>query len=151
MGLRFRRSVKIAPGVRLNMSKSGPSLSVGGRGATVNFSKRGTRTIVGIPGTGLSFTNTSRSATRTNQRRLEREERKRQRAEALANVKVRIDDDGVLTCLDGDGLPLKGRELSMMWDQQWSAIRMLLHDAADQINGDVDLLSNIHLDAPPTY
>ena len=148
MVLRFRRSVKIAPGVRLNMSKSGPSLSVGGRGATANFSKRGTRTTVGIPGTGLSYTSSSHSANRTSQRRLEREERQRQRAEALARVRVNIDDSGVLTCLDGGGLPLKGRELSMMWEQQGAAISTLLKDAADQINGDVDLLSNIHLDAP---
>jgi len=140
--------VKIAPGVRLNMSKSGPSLSVGDRGATANFSKRGTRTTVGIPGTGLSYPSSSYSASRTGQRRLEREERQRQRAEALARVKVSIDDNGVLTCLDGDGLPLKGRELSMMWEQQDAAIRTLLINAADQINGDVDLLGNIHLDAP---
>ncbi len=148
MVLRFRRSVKIAPGVRLNMSKSGPSLSVGGRGATANFSKRGTRTTVGIPGTGLSYTSSSRSSNRTSQRQLEREEKQRRRIDAMARVKVSIDDSGVLTCLDGDGLPLKGRELSMMWEQQGEAIRTLLINAADQINGDVDLLGNIHLDAP---
>ncbi len=148
MVLRFRRSVKIAPGIRLNMSKSGPSLSVGGRGATANFSKRGTRTTVGIPGTGLSYTSSSRSSTSTSRRRLEREEKQRQRADALARVKVSIDDNGVLTCLDGDGRPLKGRELSMMWEQQGAAIRTLLISAVDQINGDIDLLGNIHLDAP---
>jgi hypothetical protein len=148
MVLRFRRSVKIAPGVRLNMSKSGPSLSVGGRGVTANFSKRGTRTTLGIPGTGLSYSSNSLSANRTSQRSLDRDERQRQRAEALACVKVSIDDNGVLTCLDGGGLPLKGRELSMMWEQQGVAISTLLKDAADQINGDVDLLGNIHLDAP---
>lgn len=58
MGFRFRRSVKILPGVRLNFSKSGVSPSIGGRGATVNLSRRGTRTTVGIPGTGLSYTET---------------------------------------------------------------------------------------------
>lgn len=55
MGFRFRKSVKVLPGVKLNISKSGISTSVGGRGATVNFSKRGTRTTVGIPGTGISY------------------------------------------------------------------------------------------------
>ncbi|TPG14720.1 DUF4236 domain-containing protein [Sphingomonas koreensis] len=56
MGFRFRRSIKIAPGVRLNLSKGGVSTSVGRRGATVNLSKRGTKTTVGLPGTGLSYT-----------------------------------------------------------------------------------------------
>jgi len=52
MGFRFQRRIKIAPGVRLNLSKSGISTSVGGRGLTLN--SRGTAT-VGIPGTGLSY------------------------------------------------------------------------------------------------
>ena len=55
MGVRFRKSIKVLPGVRLNISKSGISTSVGKRGATVNFSKRGTRATVGIPGTGISY------------------------------------------------------------------------------------------------
>jgi uncharacterized protein DUF4236 len=54
MGFRFRKSFKIAPGVRINLSKSGVSTSVGRRGATLNFSSKGTRATVGIPGSGLS-------------------------------------------------------------------------------------------------
>mgnify|MGYP002623589831 CR=1 FL=1 len=54
MGFRFRKSIKIIPGVRLNLSKSGSSVSVGGKGLTYNVSKKGTRTTVGIPGSGLS-------------------------------------------------------------------------------------------------
>jgi hypothetical protein len=55
MGFRFRRSIRIIPGIRLNFSKGGVSTSVGGRGATINFGKRGTKTTVGLPGTGLSY------------------------------------------------------------------------------------------------
>ena len=55
MGFRFRKSVKVLPGVKLNISKSGISTSVGRRGASVNFSKQGTRTTIGIPGTGISY------------------------------------------------------------------------------------------------
>src|SRR5690606_17950182 len=54
MGIRFPKSIKIAPGVRVNLSKSGVSTSVGGKGLTANFSKRGTRVTAGIPGSGLS-------------------------------------------------------------------------------------------------
>ncbi len=56
MGFNFRRSIKIAPGVKVNVGKKGASVSVGKRGATVNISKRGVRSTVGIPGTGLSYT-----------------------------------------------------------------------------------------------
>lgn len=58
MGFRFRRSVRLVPGVRLNFSKSGISTSLGGRGATLNIGRRGTRATIGIPGTGLSYTTT---------------------------------------------------------------------------------------------
>lgn len=54
MALRFRKSIKIAPGVRINLSKSGVSTSLGVKGATVNLSKRGTRVTTGIPETGIS-------------------------------------------------------------------------------------------------
>src|SRR6476659_3454043 len=54
MGFRFRKSVGFGVG-RLNLSKSGASLSVGGRGNVVTLGRRGVRHTVGIPGTGLSY------------------------------------------------------------------------------------------------
>ena len=56
MGLRFRRSIRLFPGVRLNLSRSGISTSAGVRGAHVTIGKAGTRVSSGIPGTGLSYT-----------------------------------------------------------------------------------------------
>lgn len=55
MGFRFRKSVRLFPGVRLNLGKSGMSVSVGGPGAIVNFGPRHTALTLGIPGTGLSY------------------------------------------------------------------------------------------------
>lgn len=55
MGFRFRKSVKLMPGVRLNIGRSGISASIGGKGASVNVGKRGVRGTVGIPGTGISY------------------------------------------------------------------------------------------------
>ena len=56
MGFRFRRSVKILPGVRLNFGTRGISTSIGVRGAHVTFGRTGTRTTVGLPGSGISYT-----------------------------------------------------------------------------------------------
>src|SRR5438552_10219324 len=53
---RFRRSIKILPGVRWNIGKKSTSVSVGGRGLTYTIGTKGSRTTVGIPGTGLSYT-----------------------------------------------------------------------------------------------
>ena len=41
MGFRFRKSFKIMPGVRINVSKTGFSTSVGGKGASYNIDFRG--------------------------------------------------------------------------------------------------------------
>ena len=58
MGFRFRKSMKVAPGVSLNFSKGGVSASAGPRGAKVNVSKNGVRGSVGIPGSGVSYSQT---------------------------------------------------------------------------------------------
>lgn len=55
MAFRFQKRIKILPGVRLNISKSGISTTIGGRGASVNIGKRGVYGNAGIPGTGLSM------------------------------------------------------------------------------------------------
>jgi hypothetical protein len=56
VGFGFRKSFKILPGVRVNVSKSGVSTSVGAGGFTQNFSKKGRRTTVNLPGMGLNYT-----------------------------------------------------------------------------------------------
>lgn len=55
MGFRYRKRIRIAPGISLNLSKSGISTSIGGKGATLNVGKRGCRGTIGIPGTGISY------------------------------------------------------------------------------------------------
>ncbi len=59
MGFRFRKRIKILPGIWFNLSKSGISTSIGGKGLTVNLKNGKTRTTVGIPGTGISYSETS--------------------------------------------------------------------------------------------
>lgn len=51
--MRYRRSIRIMKGVRLNFSASGASLTVGPRGASINVGPKGTYLNTGIPGTGL--------------------------------------------------------------------------------------------------
>lgn len=61
MGFRFRKSFKIAPGVRVNLGKKSVGISAGVKGArvSVNSSGRVTKS-VGIPGTGISYVKTSK-------------------------------------------------------------------------------------------
>jgi hypothetical protein len=53
--MRFHRSFKIFPGLRLNLSKSGLGLSAGVRGLRVGLDAKGRSYVnAGLPGTGLS-------------------------------------------------------------------------------------------------
>ena len=56
MGFRFRKSFKIAPGVRVNVGKKSVGISAGVKGARVSVNSSGRKTTtVGLPGTGLSY------------------------------------------------------------------------------------------------
>jgi len=56
MGLRFRKSIKLCKGVKLNLGSKSASISVGGKGFHQTFSTTGrTTSSVGIPGTGVSY------------------------------------------------------------------------------------------------
>lgn len=56
MAFRFRKKIRIAPGLDLNVGRKGvTSASIGKKGASINISKRGMKQTIGIPGTGLSY------------------------------------------------------------------------------------------------
>lgn len=70
MAWRYRKYIKIAPGVKMNLSKGGVSATFGGKGASVSVGKNGAYLNTGIPGTGLYnrqklFSNKKRISTRT--------------------------------------------------------------------------------------
>ena len=52
---RFHKSLRLFPGLRLNFSKTGLSISLGGRGASLNLGRRMVQTTLSLPGTGLSY------------------------------------------------------------------------------------------------
>lgn len=59
MGLRFRKSVSLFPGVKLNFGTTGMSVSTGVPGFRKTFHTSGrVTTSVGIPGTGLYYVDT---------------------------------------------------------------------------------------------
>ena len=51
--MRFRKSIKIAKGLKINLSKSGLSTTIGGKGLSFNLGKNGGYLNTSIPGTGL--------------------------------------------------------------------------------------------------
>ncbi len=60
MGFKFRKSFKIAPGIKFNVNKKSVGFTFGKRGAHFTINSKGKRTTsIGIPGTGLSYTSSS--------------------------------------------------------------------------------------------
>ena len=74
MGLRFRKSFKIAPGIKINLNKKSMSVTMGGKGFhhTINSSGK-TTTSVGIPGTGISYTKISGKTKAKNSKKIREE------------------------------------------------------------------------------
>ena len=54
MGLRFRKSISLGKGARINLSSSGIGFSLGCPGMSISAGRRGLYANVGIPGTGIS-------------------------------------------------------------------------------------------------
>jgi hypothetical protein len=151
MAFRFRKSFKIAPGVRVNLGKSGfSSISVGPRGASMSFGKSGIYSNVGIPGTGISFRNkVGRTSSKREEKRIQRLEEEKRRVESLSSISLNLDEEnGSLTILNAFNEPLSRKDLKLMWEQKGDLIQEWLQDEAIKINGDNDLLENIYLDTP---
>src|SRR4051794_15350217 len=55
MSFRFRRTLSLLPGVRLNFGATGASVSVGPKGARLTVGPKGVRATAGIPGSGMFY------------------------------------------------------------------------------------------------
>lgn len=83
MGIRFRKSINLGGGFRINLSKSGVGYSWGTKGYRITKTAKGTvRHTVSIPGTGVSFVN------ETGKKKKHRENRKSQAALKNDNNKM---------------------------------------------------------------
>lgn len=143
MALRFRKSIKIAPGVRMNIGKKGlTSLGVG----KMNFGKRGVHQNFNIPGTGISYQAqiVGRSSKSTN--------RPSQKSKApnysTLPVTLKLADDGSVLFLDNKGKPLPENVTQLAKRQQKETIIEWLEEQAEEYNNDVGEIIGIHLTTP---
>lgn len=101
MGMRYRKSIKICKGVRVNLSKSGPSLSLGGRGCSVNINKHGVRNTVGIPGTGVSYSSYTK-LNKPNNTRKRKTTKTTTTSNKITYYKLSMDDKGKVELYDSN-------------------------------------------------
>lgn len=149
MGLRFRRSIKLAPGLRLNLSKSGLGMSVGARGASISVGSSGVYANAGIPGTGFSIrekisgtsaqSSNTRSSTTVDPRTVRQE----------FETKLVFNDEGQISFQDSNGNPLNEAFVSKLKKQNVDLIRSSMQTVCNEQNEKIEGLAKIH-EATPT-
>jgi hypothetical protein len=145
MGIRFRKRIKLAPGLHFNLSGSGLSMSAGPRGASMTFGGRGgTHMNTGIPGTGL-YARERVGGTGSSM--------PQSRAQAgyetvKMSVTISVEDDGTVVFRDKDGVPLNEDLIKQVKEQHKDAVRGLMETACSEINGQIDALEQIHRATP---
>ena len=76
MPIRFHRQFTLFPGVKVNVSKTGMSITLGGKDFHLNLSKRGVMQTTNLPGKGLSHRSYIFKNERDDERKKDDEEEK---------------------------------------------------------------------------
>ena len=141
MGFRFSKRIKLIPGVRVNISKSGASLSVGPRGASVTMGKRGVYGNVGLPGTGLSYRGRIDTPSRSTRAPA------RTRAELPARLLMVLDGDEICFT-DGNACPIDVSLYPQARRAMQQEMVALLEHHVSMRNAGMDQLISQHHDIP---
>lgn len=146
MGFRLRKSVKIGP-VRFNLSKSGVSTSVGGRGGSVTFGKTGVYANYGLPGTGISH----RSKIGGGSKKSASTQSIDSTTQRMA-IKFSLDDEtGMVRWEDEHGNPLPEEVIKIAKKQNREIIETTLENGCETFNDRLDAILRIHHGTPPPY
>jgi hypothetical protein len=140
--MRFRKSIKLAPGLRMNLSGSGVSWTLGPRGASIGIGRRGSYLNTGIPGTGLySRQRLGGSSARSMPAAPSKT--------TTFTATVSIDDDGQISFRDESGEPLSPTRIDLLKKQKGDLIHGLIEKKCAEINHEIEALGEIHTFTPP--
>lgn len=140
MPVRFRKSIKLAPGIRMNLSGSGVGWTLGPRGSSIGISKRGTRL-------NSNFMGFSSSQKLTGPKKSSRPAID-SKSQTLISLTCEVDDEGNLSFRDANGDELPEHVIDAAKKQNREVILSFIQRKCDDINNGIELLSNIHLDTP---
>ena len=150
MGFRFRNTIRITPEVRVALDPTDVSLSPGTHSATVTIGAGGEYADSGLPASGISYpTRLERSPSA--RRRDERDCRYRNWQKSHGDpmdANCSLDDKGNLLLHDQDGQALSNAERRTLWEQHEATLQDWLDQQMASINGDDDLMLNIHEGTP---
>lgn len=139
MALRFRKSIRLAPGLRINLTQRGVGLSVGQPGSSLSFGSQGTHLNIGIPGTGLH--------SRT---RISGSQKKRRSSSRYSehNMRIAVDDEGRVLYTFEDGSSLPPEFIAQTKIKLSRSIKQLVKDSCNDLNTKQDILIQLHHSTP---
>jgi len=140
MAVRFRKSIKLAPGIRMNISGSGIGWTLGPRGASIGIGKRGARL-------NTSFMGFSSSQKLSGPSKSVRMATPKGQA-TLVSITCLLHDDGTLTFQDINGNDLPEHIVEAAKKQNKEYILEMIQRKCDEINSNISALGTIHLDTP---
>ena len=138
--MRFRRRVKLLPGVHLNVSGSGLGVSLGPRGSSISFGPSGVYHNVSIPGMGFY-----------SRERLSSPQSQAQRLPGGATeiqVRISLADDGSVLIRDQDGSILSPKLERAIKQQQGGTVRQWMQEQAEEVNSPLVQIADIHCLTP---
>ncbi|WP_078428687.1 DUF4236 domain-containing protein [Alkalihalobacterium alkalinitrilicum] len=139
MSFRFQKRVRVAPGVRLNISKRGISTSIGPRGTSLTLGKRGLYGNVGIPGSGLSY------RTRIDRRTGNRLFNVSHRQNTYEDVQLSLNQqDNNIQFMTKTGDPLPSSLEKKLYKEFSSEIEEVYREKEQQVNAQTEQLLQLH-------
>jgi len=140
MAVRFRKSIKLAPGIRINFSGAGLGWTLGPRGASVGISSRGTRLNTSFAGFSASH-------------QISRPKRAVRTVPAITSsekvsMTCTVGADGQLVFLDSNGAPVPEHLIALAKQQHKEGLQSLIQAKCDDINAEVEAVAEVHLETP---
>ncbi|AOM82706.1 DUF4236 domain-containing protein [Salisediminibacterium beveridgei] len=147
MSFRFQRRIRVAPGIRVNLSKRGVSTSVGKRGGTVSVGTRGVYGNAGLPGTGLSYRSklNKKRTSGTGGHRKTGSKKGPTHSQPVLTEWDEQDQDVRFT--RSDGTPLSSEETTALKRAHKEEITEIYQTKADEVNERTARLLELHQDA----
>jgi len=146
--MRFRKSVTLFKGVKLNASKSGVSFTVGGKGLSLNVGKKGVFLNTGLPGTGL-YDRKRIDTLITNKLGIGKKGNQAKKAakDDMSDFTMTLMDDGVVQITDKQGRAITDESLlrRIRQTEEYKATYDELMDAyAQQLSAATEVFTRIH-------
>ncbi|WP_216829492.1 DUF4236 domain-containing protein [Alkalihalobacterium elongatum] len=140
MSFRFQKRVRVAPGVRLNISKRGVSTSIGPRGTSLTVGRRGLYGNVGIPGSGLSYR--TRIDRKSGQRLFQVSENEK----TYENVQLAFNkQENTVQFITDTGTPLPTTVERKLKKEFSAEIDSIYQEKEQEINAQTERLMQLHL------